>query len=126
MELSNICWRLEEGRFCGTLNDCFWHTFPFLQFFSIFTVKLYRGSTTLYQIDFFILALIEAWTIHFRSTLKSAYNKSKAFFKIIFCFTWKEDYPVPFIQFGSNPTLFPLQILSIHFLCHIYEYILFQ
>ena len=52
--------------------------------------------------------------------------KVKHFLKIIFCFTWKEDYPVPFIQFGTSPTLFPLQILSIHFLCHSYEYIFFQ
>ena len=29
-------------------------------FFSVFTVKLNRGSTTLHQIDFFILALTEA------------------------------------------------------------------
>ena len=48
------------------------------------------------------------------------------FLKIIFGFTWKGDYSVPFIQFGTSPTLFPLQILSIHFLCHSYEYILFQ
>ena len=79
------------------------------------------------QIEFFILPLLlEAWRIHFRSTLNSAHNKIKYVLEIIFYFTWKWDYPASFIQFGISPTLFPLQILSIHFLCHSFEYILFQ
>ena len=83
-------------------NDCFRHTFPLLQLFSIFTVKLYRGSTTFHQIDFFILVLI-----HFRSTLNSAYNTSKAFFKNHFLLYMKGGLPRPIHSVWHQPHSIP-------------------
>ena len=52
--------------------------------------------------------------------------KLNIFSKLFFAFNWKWDYAVSFIQFGISPTLFPLQILSIHFLYHSFEYNYFQ
>ena len=78
------------------------------------------------EIKFFILALLEAWGIHFRSPLNTAYYKSNAFFKNFLLLYMKGGLPCPIYSIWHQTHSNPLQILSIHFLCHSYEYILFQ
>ena len=105
MKLSKICWRLEEGRFCRTLQ---WLLPTHVSIFAIFFYVYSKVVKRVHEIEFFILALLETWRIHSQSTLNSEYNQSNAsFFKNYFLLYMKGGLPRPIHSIWHQPNSIP-------------------